>query len=774
MPTATTTDVEFLAEARERYEAGMQADAEDRAQAEADNKFAYADDKNLGQWDEAAVKARTGKRPILQWNRIPTSVQQVANDGRENKPSIKITPGDGGVPETAEFLQGRIRQIEYDSDADTAKDTARDQQITTGRGFIRVRTEYIPGTFRQKICIDRIENQFSVVWDPAAHKYDRSDADWCFVVSHISRDQHMRDYGKESVVNRMDFADARELAPKWIGIGSKSELIQIAEYWVKKYKNRTLCLLTSQELPAWKDQLTAGQYDTFKRNGNIVQERQEKCPTVMQYVINGAEILSETEWLGSTIPIVPVWGKEAVVEGQRRTFSLIRNAKDPQKMLNLLVSNLAEKLAQMARTPIMVPVGGIAEQHSADWVNDSAAAYRLYVQWDNQGRQLNKPERIDYEPPIQGLLEGIRGCIDAIKASMGIYDAALGAKSNETSGIAIQRRQKESDVSNYHFPDNEARSNKYLGKILVELIPKVDKAGSNAEIRTEDGKTHVVPVGTPHKDWKTGEVVCHDLSQGQYGVSVSTGPSATSQRQEQYERDATLIQAAPELMWVFGDQMFASDDTPGHEDRADRMKRAIEMKTPGLIQEKGDQPQIPQQVQQQMMAMQKELGDTKAFAQSLHEQIQSKQPELQNQFNLKQMELQAKQAEAAADIELRKYVCDEQEKTKRTIGLATIDQTDAITAFKAELEVLKVKFQQIHDRSMLEKEHTHAADTQQKDQTHQAELSAADRQAAADQQQEAQAHAESQSEAERAHSAEQADADRKAAAKTAAKPAKKE
>src|SRR4051794_22967923 len=111
---------DFLELARDRYEFGRTADAKDRAEGEFDNKFANADNKNLDQWDPVAKRARKkAKRPIVQWNRIPVSVQSVVNDGRQNKPAIQISPGDGGTLHTAEYFRGRIRYIEYETNADT-------------------------------------------------------------------------------------------------------------------------------------------------------------------------------------------------------------------------------------------------------------------------------------------------------------------------------------------------------------------------------------------------------------------------------------------------------------------------------------------------------------------------------------------------------------------------------------------------------------------------------------------------------------------------------
>lgn len=728
---------EFLRIARDRYTFGLAVDASDREEAEADNLFAAAlpvRDGGTTQWHESAAKARiAASRPCITWNRIPVYVAQVVNEGRQNKPAIKIAPMDGGTKETADFFQARIRHIEYETDADTARDTAREQQVTTGRGFVRVSTEFKPGAMDQSLTIDAIPNQFSVVWDPAKTKYDCSDAEWNFVVSRISKEKHMRDYGKDSVVNRLDFTNMESNpAPEWIGVGEGGELIQVAEYWVKEFQDRILCKLQMPDgsfTKAYLDELPA-------EHPPIVAQLKEKCATVWQYVINGAEILEETKWIDYDIPIVPYWGRQSTVNGKSRTFSLIRNAKEPQRGVNLYVSNIFEQIAQMPKTPYMVPLGGIPANLEDDYenLNNSPKAYVYYNARDEDGNPLPAPSRVVTEPPIQALTIGLNQAIDAIKAAMGIFDAALGAKSNETSGLAIERRKQQTGIVNFHFTDNEARSNKYLGSILCRCIKKLDRTGMNVPVRDEMGKTSLVPIGVPHPDPKTGQAVTIDPSTGDYGVSVSSGKSYSSQREEAFERDTALVTADPELLWVIGDQMFAEDDSAGSQERSERMARAIELKSPGLIQKPGQQQQIPPQVQQQMQAMQQKLQQTEAFAQSLHEQIQSKQSELQSKLQLAQLNNANKLQLAQMDLDFKR----EQLATQTAAQEAALASKEAITLLGARVDGIDAERGRSHDAALQLAAQDHQAGLQASTQQHQVDQQSSAQDAAVEQAEQAQ------------------------------------
>jgi hypothetical protein len=574
---------------------------------------------------------------------------------------------------------------------------------------------------RQRLCIERIENQFSVVFDPASKKYDRSDAEYCFVIEHISQDEHIRRYGAEAYGSQ-PFTQRDGALEGWFGVGASGELVQIAEYWVKKFKKRRLVLLTEDEWPVWKDELTDEQYQTFKVNGQIVSERWEQHATVCQYMINGAEILEETDWIGSSIPIVPVWGREAVVEGRRRTFSLIRNAKDPQRMVNLYVSNIAEFISQMPKTPYMVPVGGIAANHENDWktANNTPLAYLLYKAWDDSGRQLPPPSRVMQEPPIQALSIGLTQAIDGIKAAMGIYDASIGARSNETSGIAIERRKNAAEVVNFHFPDNESRSRKRIGEILVECIPLVDEAGSNVTVRSEEGKTTVVPVGVPYQDPKTGREVTHTLTDGDYGVHVSTGPTADSARHEQRMVMAELFKTVPALVEVLGDRFIAAMEFVGSEEDAERMKRWIMAQHPGLIKEDDQAAPIPPAVQAQMAQMRQDLEAAHGFAQEQFEANKTKQVQYEAEARMKQMDIDAQFKLKAADLEFQR----EKLKTDTDAKLVVAGlQTDVIE-LKAKVDQLNKERAIQSQERLASDEREHASSEADKTREHEAEVAA--------------------------------------------------
>ncbi len=76
-----------------------------------------------------------GARPCLTINKLPQHVRQITNEQRQNRPAIKVLPVDSGSDvEVADMLNGIVRHIEYQSDADTAYDIACESQVVIGEG----------------------------------------------------------------------------------------------------------------------------------------------------------------------------------------------------------------------------------------------------------------------------------------------------------------------------------------------------------------------------------------------------------------------------------------------------------------------------------------------------------------------------------------------------------------------------------------------------------------------------------------------------------------
>src|SRR6185503_18337917 len=114
--------------ALQRFKFVSAADADLRTLELDDQRFCAGNADNGWQWPEhirterAGVPGEVPARPCLTINKVAAPVAQIANQAREARFAITVTPkGAKATRETAEVFQGLIRNSEVQSDAQVAR-----------------------------------------------------------------------------------------------------------------------------------------------------------------------------------------------------------------------------------------------------------------------------------------------------------------------------------------------------------------------------------------------------------------------------------------------------------------------------------------------------------------------------------------------------------------------------------------------------------------------------------------------------------------------------
>jgi hypothetical protein len=560
-----------------------------------------------------------------------------------NRPGIKVIPADDKADvDMADVFNGVIRHIEYISDADVAYDTACENQVSYGEGYIRLLTEYCDeDTFDQDIKIGRIRNSFSVYMDPMIQDPTGADARWCFVTEDLTKAEYERMYPDAAPISTlMSLGVGDQSIAQWIG----ENTVRIAEYFYIEYEKQTLNLY-----PGNQTAFTGTPEDKMLREmfGKPIRTREADRKKVKWCKINGYDILEEREWAGTYIPVVRVVGNEFEVDGQMYVSGLVRNAKDAQRMYNYWVSQEAEMLALAPKAPF-IGYGGQFEGYEQQWktANTNNWPY-LEVNpdvTDGQGAVLPLPQRA--QPPMasSGLLQAKAGAAEDIKSATGQYNASLGMTSNERSGKAILARQREGDIGTYHYVDNLARAIRHIGRQLVDLIPKIYDTERIARIIGEDGEPDTVKMNPMQEEPvkritdQEGNLIekIYNPAVGKYDVRVITGPGYATKRQEALESMAQLLQGNPQLWQVAGDLFVKNMDWPGAQDLAKRFKKTIDPKV--LADE--DDPALAA-ANQQMEAMAAEMENMFQMLQNVNQSMEAREMQIK-QF---EADIKAYQAE---------------------------------------------------------------------------------------------------------------------------------
>jgi hypothetical protein len=595
--------------------------------------FSEANQDNVDAWREDMEFARLGKqwpdevkrqreqdgRPCLTINKLPSFIRQVTNDARQNKPAIKYhAVSDDASKDVAEIYNGLTRNIEYSSNADIAYDNALDHAVTAGFGYFRVVTEYAnDDVFDQDIKIEPVKNPLTIIPDANSDSADSSDWTKCFVTEMIPRKEFDKRWPKAKAINWEE--NARD-NPDW----STDKEIRVCEYWVVREEPAIIYQLADGSVQNEEGYVKIREYyQTIDLPAPEVKSTRDTITrTVTQYILTGKEVLETNKWPGKYIPIIPVYGDEVNLDGERTFVSLIRFSKDSQRMFNYWRTASTELVALAPKTPFIGPVGAF-DTDADKWATANTVSHS-YIEFDmtNGGA----PQRQQFAGPPAGALQESLNAADDMKSIMGIYDASLGARSNETSGRAIMARQREGDVSTFNFIDNLSRAIRHTGRILADLIPKVYNAERMIRVIHENGTNEQVlinkefqvdPSQQPQgqgdqfkKSMMQGAVdktqdqmefagaitKVFDLTAGKYDVTCETGPSFTTKREEAANQMLEFVRAFPQAAPIVGDMLARNMDWPEADELSDRLKAMLPPQIMGI------NPQM-QQLQQQMQQM---------------------------------------------------------------------------------------------------------------------------------------------------------------------------
>ena len=621
---------DILATARQRLTTAISAYSDTRESELDDLKFYAGSPDNKWQWPQDVLNTRgsvqgqtINARPCLTVNKLPQHVKQVTNDIRMNRPMGKVIPADDKADvKIAEILQGVIRHIEYMSDADVAYDTASENQVTMGEGYVRILTEYCnDNSFDQDVKIARVRNSFSVYLDPMAQDPCGQDAEWAMITVSMSHDEFTRKYPKANPVSNIQTAAVGDQS---LGLWATDKTIRIAEYFYAEYSPITLHLYPnniSVESGTAQDKQYATVY------GKPLKTRTAQKRTIKWCKLNGFEILESSDWVGKYIPIIRFMGNEFEVEGNLYYSGIVRNAKDAQRMYNYWVSQEAEMLALAPKAPF-IGYGGQFEGYEDKWKTANVQNWP-YLEvnpdvTDGEGRVLPLPQRA--QPPMasSGLLQAKAGASEDIKSSTGQYDASLGMHSNERSGKAILARQKEGDTGTFHYMDNTARAVRYVTRQLIDIIPKIYDTERVARIIGEDGEVDNVKfnpdqpeavrkVEDPDRPGIVIETI-YNPSVGTYDAIADSGPGYATKREQSMEAMAQILQGNPELWAVAGDLFVKNMDWPGADQLAARLARTVD---PKLLSEEDNSPAF-QAAQQQIQEMGQQLDQMHSMLKNVH------------------------------------------------------------------------------------------------------------------------------------------------------------
>ncbi len=234
---------------------------------------------------------------------------------------------------------------------------------------------------------------------------------------------------------------------------------------------------------------------------------------------------------------------------------MVRFARDPQMLLDYLASGECEEAGQIPKSPFVGAVGQFETDKEA-W-SEVTKVPHAFLQYDlvldSGGQPAGPPTRPAWTPNFQEWEVAKDSAIRAVQAGMGITplpDAAQ--RRNQKSGVAIERINDQMSLGSFPFVDRfETCFLHNMGWQINELITPVLDTQRDMPIAQPDGKRSTMQIvgNTSHPIDDQGAYEVQGLDdghlhtgKGEFDVTLSTGPSEDSEREEQDDFVDSLIE----------------------------------------------------------------------------------------------------------------------------------------------------------------------------------------------------------------------------------------
>ena len=674
--------------------------AEEGWQDVRENALADNDFYNGNQWDSDLIAvAKLKKEPTLTVNRLPTFVKQIENELRQREMTINVNSTDAvGSEKTAEVFAGIIRAIEKDSHAKSHYIHAAGENgaLVGGFGFLKVNVDYVSREgFDQKITISSVKDPMKIIPDPSALEPDMSDAQYWFEVEDYPEAVFKRNW-PQAECRSVDMFPVGASESNWI-VGDS---IRVARFWYKeeqvvtRYMMDDGSVVTENSVQGYthdgdnddihEDDMTEVQLAL--KEGKVILRSRNVVECVIRWVdFNGAEILDQGDFAGDFLPFVAVCGPTSIVDGVRDIRGLIRNAKDSQRMLNYMASSAARRIASANKSPWIVDASSIA-QYKKYWENTNTENFPFlpYDSTDanNQGKPLPAPQRADQTGQIQDLLMAAEKFENDLRSTMGIFDAGIGnAQGDRQSGVAISRLGDQGRSGNYHFTDSLTRSIEQVGRILINLIPKIYDTPRAIRTMNAQGEQEVVMINQIFE--QNGKAELYNLSEGDFDVAIDIGPGFASAKQEAIEKLIALGQMYPNMLPAVADIIASNLDYAGKEVVQKRLLKLGISQMPTVFAD--DDEQLPPQAIAQLEEMKAQLQALTDQSKALQEQNQQltfeKQAKtLEHQNSMAKLERQAENDRMRLEMEAANDEKQEEMRAYREALLA--EEKNSLTEMK--------------------------------------------------------------------------------------------
>lgn len=647
-------EVEVLAQANKHINSWQSCFNENIVRGKDDMNFVLRD-----QWTAVERSEFTRLfKPAMIFNKLYDATKKIAGEQRKNKPDLIVRSLTGkATPEQINLRADLVRTISYQSQNDLVYQTAFKSSLMMGFGAFQICIDYEnPKSFNRIIRYEMIPDPTRCAWDPTALKPHKGDGNFCARFYVFTRDEFFATY--PYVTNPISYIDPWMLLDfQW----NTRDTITVCDYFVKEWFPTIIYKLSDGRVAnprewediqkKYKDQLKITEDSEVRKilereEPKIVNQRQTQDYRIMHYRMIRNMIIDFSEWPSKQLPIIFTDGDSYYIEGRQYTRSFIHEAKDAQKFINYVGSEIAAEIKNRRREQWLGTPDNIIG-YEQEWRNPELQMGILRAKPDPKTGQM--PQKMPAWDLSPALLQNFQRGTQDINEILGFSESEA-LQGRDVSGKARRERKLEGSMSAYIFFDNLNQAIEQGGRVVNDLLPYIiGEDERHMVVSKKDGKTESVILN----QMKNGAMK-NKIESGDFDVEIDSGPSFAVQKDIALEFFQQTIANNPQVFNLIADLWAGNLDIQQMDLVKERLKTLV---PPAIIaKEEGKQlPPQPPSPQEQMMHAEMEfkqmmIEEKKAEIQLKYEELQLKKE--QNELNKAEMLLKASKIQNDAELDV--------------------------------------------------------------------------------------------------------------------------
>jgi hypothetical protein len=609
-------------------------------------------------------------KPPMTFNKLYDVTKKIAGEQRKNKPDLMVRSLTGKADQKQIDLRSDlVRTISYHSQNDLVYQTAFKSALYMGYGSFEIVLDYeSPTSFNQVVRYEIIPDATRTSFDPTAMKPHKGDGNFCTRQYLYNKEEFYATY--PWVMNAISYSDPRALLDyQW----ETRDTIVVCKYTRKEWFPLKVLLLTDGR------SVTEEQWESMKAQfemqksladgsqvvGDIIRkkipevhaERMSKDYKIRQYYLTQNQIIDFTDWPSKHLPLIFVDGDSNYLNGKQYTRSFIHEAKDAQKFINYVGSEIAAEIKNRRREQ-WIGTGDNIKGYEQMWRNPELQAGMLTATPDPKTGMM--PQKMPPWELSQTLLQQFQRGSQDIREILGFSEAEQ-LQGRDISGKARRERKLEGSMSSYVWFDNLNQAIEQGGRVVLSLLPTV--AGDferNMILSKVDGSSEQITLNKLVGEKDGEEIRENTLDNGEYDIEIDTGPSFAVQKEVALEFLQQTLQANPQVFPLIADLWAKNLDVQFMPQIAERFKTLV---PPQILAKEDGKPMPPPQPNPQEQAMQMQQQMMQAEMQAKMAEIKNKEQKLEierekNELEKAQILLDAQKIQLDSQLDVYNHQAD--------------------------------------------------------------------------------------------------------------------